>query len=500
VSDEEIKIVIIGKNVSKTAINPSREDNFAEWYQQIIQAAELAENSPVRGCMVLKPYGYAIWENIQKIFDVRLKKIGVQNAYFPLLVPLDFLNEEAEHVDGFAKECAVVTHHRLKKDDNGCLVPDGKLESPYVIRPTSETIIGKIVSKWIKTYRDLPLKLNQWCNVMRWEMRPRLFLRTSEFLWQEGHTIFETEQEATRDALEMLDLYYDLIEGDLAMPAIKGEKTNEEKFPGAKNTYTIEVMMQDGKALQAGTSHYLGQTFSKAFDIKYVGKDNKEHLTFTSSWGISTRLIGGIIMSHADDDGLILPPSIAPYQVVIIPILYSQSITKDMHDYCSQLQAALDDFGVRSHIDYSDNSNSDKIWKWIKKGVPIRIEIGPKELSNNALTLIRRDIGKASKVSINIQEIESIGEILKDISNCMRIKAKSYKDQKIKEVFNLEELQNLFSEGFKGFALINKSLTEKEAFFCIAKNFALSRRCIPFDNLGTKPNKNISKVLVSKSY
>ena len=292
----------------KTAITPTRSEDFPQWYQEVIKACELAENSPVRGCMIIKPYGYAVWENMQRIFDGMIKDLGVQNAYFPLLIPLSFISREAEHVDGFAKECAVVTHHRLEKDPDGeglRPAPAAQLEEPFVIRPTSETIIGDSMAKWIQSYRDLPLKLNQWCNVMRWEMRPRLFLRTSEFLWQEGHNAFETEEGAREDTLKMLDAYAEFAESYLAIPVIKGEKTADERFPGADMTTTIEAMMQDGKALQAGTSHYLGQNFSKSCGIKFQGREGSEEFAYTTSWGISTRLVGAMIMTHSSVSGLL---------------------------------------------------------------------------------------------------------------------------------------------------------------------------------------------------
>jgi prolyl-tRNA synthetase len=479
--------------MSRTAITPTREENFSDWYQQVIQAADLAENSPVRGCMVVKPYGYAIWENIQRIFDERIKKLGVQNAYFPLLIPIEFLSKEAEHIDGFAKECAVVTHHRLKKNEAGALVPDGELTSPYIIRPTSEAIIGHTVAKWINTYRDLPLKLNQWCNVMRWEMRPRLFLRTSEFLWQEGHTVFATEQEAHEDALKMLEMYYEFIANDLAMPAMKGKKTEEEKFPGASDTYTIEVVMQDGKALQAATSHYLGQSFSKAFDIKFLGKDGKEHIAYTSSWGLSTRLIGGIIMSHADDDGLVLPPAIAPYQVVIVPIVHDASKASEIHNYCQKVQEELESNNIRTFVDFSENTTPNKIWKWIKRGVPIRLEIGAKELGENSLTLIRRDLGKEGKIALPANSLLQIGDILTEITENLRLRASNYKKDKVITVGNLSDMEAKYNEGFKGLVLINKVETDNERFEAICKEHALTRRCMPY-------NWEDEKVLVGKSY
>ncbi|MDD3020118.1 MAG: proline--tRNA ligase, partial [Alphaproteobacteria bacterium] len=305
----------------RTAITPTRAESFPEWYQSVVKAADMAENSPVRGAMVIKPYGYGIWEQIQRALDDKIKEEGVQNAYFPLLIPLSFISREAEHVDGFAKECAVVTHHRLEMGSEGKLVPSpsAELEEPFVIRPTSETIIGDSMSKWVQSYRDLPLLLNQWCNVMRWEMRTRLFLRTSEFLWQEGHNAFETAEQAEADARKMLEVYRSLYVDFLAMSAFCGEKTADERFPGAVHTYTIESMMQDGKSLQAATSHNLGQNFAKSCQIKFQGRDGNEHFAHTTSWGLSTRSIGGLIMTHGDDDGLRIPPRIAPTQVMILP-------------------------------------------------------------------------------------------------------------------------------------------------------------------------------------
>ena len=479
--------------MSKTAINPTREQDFAEWYQQVIVAADLAENSPVRGCMVIKPYGYAIWENIQRIFDARLKKAGVQNAYFPLLIPLEFLSKEAEHIDGFAKECAVVTHHRLKKNEKGDLVPDGELPAPYVIRPTSEAIIGHVISKWINSYRDLPMRLNQWCNVMRWEMRPRMFLRTAEFLWQEGHTVFETEKEAHQDAVAGQKAYYELVSGDLALPAIMGEKTEEERFPGAQNTYTLEAMMQDGKALQAATSHYLGQSFSKAFNIKFLGRDSKEHTAYTASWGLSTRVIGGIIMTHADDDGLVLPPAVAPYQVVIIPIVHDEANSAKINDYCANLKEKLEALDLRVFVDASEDKGSNKIWKWIKKGAPIRLEVGLKEMSNGQVTLGRRDLPKSEKLSLVDTELNRIPTLLKEMADNLRSKAIEHRDTHIKSISSVDELNALFSKGFKGFAFMDKAITDNEAFNTICKEHALSRRCICEINGKTG-------VLVAKSY
>ena len=304
----------------KTAISPTRAENYPDWYQEVVKAADLAENSPVRGCMIIKPWGYAIWERIQAILDGMLKETGHVNAYFPLLIPLNFMEKEAEHVEGFAKECAVVTHHRLKAGEDGKLVPDGQLEEPYIIRPTSETVIGDAFSRWVQSHRDLPVLVNQWANVMRWELRPRVFLRTSEFLWQEGHTAHATPEEGLEETLKVLDLYTDLAEKNLAMPIIKGTKTPGERFPGAEETYSIEAMMQDGRALQAGTSHFLGQNFAKAMGISFQNQEGQQEFVWTTSWGVSTRLIGGLIMTHSDDDGLVLPPKVAPTQIMLLPI------------------------------------------------------------------------------------------------------------------------------------------------------------------------------------
>lgn len=466
---------------NETAIVPIREQDFAEWYQQVIIAADLAENSAVRGCMVIKPYGYAIWENIQRIFDDRIKKKGVQNAYFPLLIPLDFLSKEAEHIDGFAKECAVVTHHRLIKDNKNQLVPDGQLASPYIIRPTSEAIIGHTISTWINSYRDLPLKLNQWCNVMRWEMRPRLFLRSSEFLWQEGHTVFESEDEACQDARNMLDEYYDFITNELCMHAIKGEKTPEERFPGAKNTYTIETIMQDGKALQAGTSHYLGQTFAKAFNIKFLGRDNKESFAYTCSWGISTRLIGGIIMVHSDDNGLVLPPAIAPYQVVIIPIIHNQENNAATSNYCNEIINILEKQGIRVYLDLTDITSSGKVWKWIKKGAPFVFEVGNNEVKKRSVTVLRRDKGKKDKITFSLEELLTMKQLLQDYAESLLAKAKQYSSNKLKEIGSLAELESLYNNGFSGLVMLDKNESEKKEFAALASKYSLTRRCVPFE-------------------
>ena len=368
----------------KTAIQPTREQNYPEWYQQVVRAADLAETSDVRGCMVIKPWGYGLWERIQQTLDTEFKRTGHQNAYFPLFIPKSFLEKEAEHVEGFAKECAVVTHHRLEDDGQGGLKPAGELEEALVVRPTSETIIGASFARWIESWRDLPLKINQWANVVRWEMRTRLFLRTAEFLWQEGHTAHATADEAVEETELMHGVYADFAENAMAMPVIKGVKPPHERFPGAVETYTIEAMMQDRKALQAGTSHFLGQNFAKAQEIQYLSSDNQREYAWTTSWGVSTRLIGGLIMTHADDDGLVLPPVLAPAQVVILPMTQRADNPQDVIDYCQALKADLEEQvfqkqPVRVALDLREQKGSDKKWQWIKRGAPLILEVGPRE-------------------------------------------------------------------------------------------------------------------------
>src|SRR5262245_28428169 len=341
---------------AKNAISPTREEDYPEWYQQVVRAADMAEMSPVRGCMVIKPWGYAVWENIQRSLDRMFKDTGHQNAYFPLFIPLSYLEKEAEHVEGFAKECAVVTHHRLEAGPDGGLVPTGKLEEPLVVRPTSETIIGAMYAKWVQSYRDLPILINQWANVVRWELRTRMFLRTTEFLWQEGHTAHATDIEAMEEMLKILHLYADFAENWMAMPVIKGEKTAGERFPGAVRTYSIEAMMQDRKALQAGTSHFLGQNFAKAQEIKFQDQNGREVFAWTTSWGVSTRLVGGLIMTHSDDDGLVLPPRLAPVHVVILPIYRNDEEKKLVLEFADRVKREVsaqqyDDRPIQVKID-----------------------------------------------------------------------------------------------------------------------------------------------------
>ena len=434
------------------AISPSREENFPEWYQQVVKAADLAENSPVRGCMIVKPWGYALWEEMQRVLDDMFKSTGHVNAYFPLLIPLSFLEKEAAHVDGFAKECAVVTHHRLEADKDGKLVPAGKLEEPLVIRPTSETIIGQSYAKWIQSYRDLPILINQWANVMRWEMRTRVFLRTSEFLWQEGHTAHATEQEARAETLQMLGIYTKFVREYLAIPVIPGEKTPDERFPGAVDTYTIESMMQDRKALQCGTSHFLGQNFSRAQGISFLDEQGEKKFAWTTSWGVTTRLIGAVIMTHGDDDGIIIPPKIASQHAVILPIYRKEEDREAILEACRKLQKELnkqrlDGIRLRVHIDDRDIRGGEKTWQHIKKGIPLRIEIGPRDLANQTAMVARRDESPKQKTAMSLENIpgEAVG-ILESMQENLYQRAKKQRDANIAQVENLEEFERYFKE------------------------------------------------------
>lgn len=480
---------------ARTAITPTREENFPEWYQQVIKSAEMAENSPVRGCMIIKPNGYALWENMQRAFDDMIKAEGVQNAYFPLLIPLSFISKEAEHVEGFAKECAVVTHHKLEASEEGGLKPAGELEEPYVIRPTSETIIGDSMARWVQSYRDLPLKLNQWCNVMRWEMRTRLFLRTSEFLWQEGHNCFATAEEARADSFRMQEVYREFAEDYLALPVITGEKTADERFPGAIATYTIEAMMQDGKALQAGTSHDLGQNFAKSSEITYQGQDGEEHYAHTTSWGISTRLIGGMIMTHGDDDGMRMPPRVAPYQVTIIPVMKGDTDETKLFGYADDISAKLRKVGIRVNVDKSAESTPNKMWDCIKKGVPVRVEVGGREMDGGELTHVRRDIGRDSKETCSIDDfVGKAQSILDDIQDNMFKEAKAFLDAHIFEKSSLDDVRAFYKdESNIGYCKVDASLWGTDDFNAVCDEFSLSPRCMPLADGG-------KTVLIGKSY
>ncbi|HVY61136.1 MAG TPA: proline--tRNA ligase [Planctomycetota bacterium] len=392
---------------SKSGITP-RDSDYAQWYLDVIARADLADYAPVKGCMIIKPYGYAIWEGIRDALDKMIKDTGHQNAYFPLFIPLSFLEKEAKHVEGFAMECAVVTHSGLEKGPDGKLQPTGKIEEPLVVRPTSETIIGWAWKKWVSSWRDLPLLHNQWANVVRWEMRTRLFLRTLEFLWQEGHTAHATPDEAREEVRRMLDVYRVLSEEWLAVAVVPGEKTEGERFPGAVNTYSIEAMMQDRKALQAGTSHYLGQNFSKAFDVAFQSKEGKLEHCYTTSWGVSTRLVGGLIMSHGDDKGLIVPPKLAPYQVVIVPIFKSDEEAAKVRPVLETLRGELKAKGIRLKVDDRDNlSPGNKFYEWEGKGAPVRVEVGPKDVDKGQVVEARRDTGAKRFVPV----AQFLGEI-----------------------------------------------------------------------------------------
>ncbi|MEI6805452.1 MAG: proline--tRNA ligase [Myxococcaceae bacterium] len=463
----------------QNAISPTRAENYPEWYQQVIKAADLAENSPVRGCMVIKPWGYGVWELIQQNLDKMIKDTGHENAYFPLLIPVSFLAKEAAHVEGFAKECAVVTHHRLEADGEGGLKPAGLLEEPYVIRPTSEIIIGYSYSKWVQSYRDLPILINQWANVMRWEMRTRMFLRTSEFLWQEGHTVHATAKEAQIETLKMLDVYEDFARNYLAIPVIKGMKTSDERFPGAVDTYCIEAMMQDGKALQAGTSHFLGQNFAEASEIRFTDESGQIQTAWTTSWGVSTRLMGGLIMAHSDDDGLVLPPKVAPKQVVILPFLKNPEEDAQVLAFCENLATDLKAKSIRVLIDKRDLRGGEKTWQHIKKGVPLRIEVGPRDLAKNQIVIARRDKPHSEKQFVNPEEfLGQVEGILENMQVGLLNKAEEFRNQNTREINTLAEFEAYFEKD-SGFALChwNEAAIGHE----ILAKYKVTPRCIPVD-------------------
>ncbi len=476
----------------KPAISPTREEDYPEWYQQVVKASDMAERSPVRGCMVIKPWGYALWENIQREMDERFKATGVQNAYFPLFIPLEFLEREAEHVEGFAKECAVVTHHRLEKGPAGGLVPAGKLTEPLVVRPTSETIIGESFARWIKSHRDLPMLINQWANVVRWEMRTRIFLRTSEFLWQEGHTAHATAEEARERTFLMLDLYADMVENCLAIPVLRGRKTAAERFPGAVDTLCIEAMMQDRKALQSGTSHFLGQNFAKASDIRFQTAEERQEYAWTTSWGISTRILGGIIMTHGDDDGVVVPPRVAPIHVAILPIAHKPADQARVAAYCEQLARDLRQrrYHHRQLVVEIDNRDigGARGWDWIKKGVPLRLEIGPRDLAADAVFMGRRDKGHKEKVSMPRQRfIDQVGAILDEIQAAMFARAKAYQRAHTHEFDTRKDFYAFFRpqnlekpEIHGGFALCHWCGGE-ECEAMIKADLTATIRCLPFD-------------------
>ena len=458
-----------------------RATDYSKWYNELVVKADLAEQSAVRGCMVIKPYGYAIWETIQAELDRRFKENGVKNAYFPLLIPKSFLSREAEHVEGFAKECAVVTHHRLKNDPEGKGVvvdPKARLEEELIIRPTSETIIWSTYKNWISSYRDLPILCNQWCNVMRWEMRTRLFLRTAEFLWQEGHTAHATEEEAENYAATMLDVYADFAEKVMAIPVVKGVKSPNERFAGALNTYSIEAMMQDGKALQTGTSHFLGQNFAKSFDVTFLNKENKFEYVWATSWGVSTRLMGALIMTHSDDNGLVLPPNLAPTQVVIVPIFKKQEQLDELMTKLNPLADELKKLGIRVQVDASDKATPGfKFAEYELKGVPLRIAMGGRNLENGTVELARRDTLTKETVAFD-GIVETIQNLLKEIQDNIYQKALNFRLENTREVDTWED----FKEEIKkpGFLLCHWDGTPETEEKIKAETKA-TIRCIPLE-------------------
>ena len=506
---------------AKTAITPRREDDFPEWYQQVIRAAELAESSEVRGCMVIRPWGYGIWENMQRQLDAMFKATGHRNAYFPLFIPLSYFEKEAAHVEGFAKECAVVTHTRLEVNAEGKMVPASPLTEPLVVRPTSETIIGATYAKWVQSYRDLPILLNQWANVVRWEMRPRIFLRTTEFLWQEGHTVHETENEAREETKRMLDVYETFARDHVALPVFHGEKSESERFPGAVQTLCIEAMVQDRKAIQAGTSHFLGQNFSRASGIKFQDRSGRQEFGWTTSWGMTTRMIGTLIMTHADDDGLVLPPRIAPTHVVIIPITPKEESRAAVWEAADKLAAQLRAeryFGapVEVEVDRRDLGGGVRNWDWIKKGVPLRVELGPRDLESGQVAVSRRDHPvKAKEFVATGKFVGQVTEILDSIQNNLLQRATEFRDANTRAIDSKEEFYAFFTaknsakpEIHGGFALAHwdgsRAVEEQ-----IKADLKVTIRCIPFDDPvipptpGTCPftgNPSQRRVIWAKAY
>ena len=482
-----------------------RSEDYSKWYNELVVKAELAEQADVRGCMVIRPYGYAIWEKMQRVLDDMFKETGVQNAYFPLLIPKSFLSKEAEHVEGFAKECAVVTHYRLKTNEthDGVVVdPAAKLEEELIIRPTSETIIWNTYKNWIKSYRDLPILCNQWCNVMRWEMRTRLFLRTSEFLWQEGHTAHATREEAEERAKQMLKLYAKFAEEYMAVPVIQGVKSETERFAGALDTYTIEAMMQDGKALQSGTSHFLGQNFGKAFDVQFLNKDNQVEYAWATSWGVSTRLMGALIMTHSDDNGLVLPPKLAPLQVVIVPIGKGDQMAM-LDEKAKAIVKNLKAMGISVKYDNADNKRPGfKFADYELKGVPVRLVLGARDLEKGLVEVMRRDT--LEKENVSIEGIETyIKNLLDEIQQNIYKKAVTYRDAHIYECDNYEEFKERIKDG--GFFLCHWDGTE-ETEARIKEETQATIRCVPFgveqtpgvDMVSGKPSK--ARVIIARSY
>lgn len=497
---------------NKTAITPIRADNFPEWYQQVIKASLLAENSSTRGCMIILPLGQALWENMQRILDREFKRTGSENVYFPLLIPLSLMQKEADHVEGFAKECAVVTHRRLELVD-GELQAASPLQEPYVIRPTSELVIGEAFARWVRSYRDLPVVINQWANVMRWEMRPRIFLRTAEFLWQEGHTVHASKKEAHEKTLQMLEVYRAFLQDCLAIPVTAGEKSASERFPGAEETYTVEAMMQDGKALQAGTAHFLGQNFAKAQGIKFLDKDEEEKFAWTTSWGVSTRMIGGLIMTHSDDNGLVLPPRICRHHVAIIPVLRGQEDLAEIMAYIEQIKTDLEaqtyhDVPLNVYIDKSEDRGGEKYWRQVKKGTPLIIEVGPRDFKNQGVFMTKRNL--MAKEGLSREDfVQNSTTILDEIQREIFLTAEKKRDDNVTEINTLEEFRKLFKKN-------NDKMTHPYAYGYvddnprtqeILKQHQASIRCYALDELpiegktclfsGEKANR---RALIARSY
>ncbi len=485
----------------------SRSENYSQWYNDLVTKADLAENSAVRGCMVIKPYGYAIWEKMQQTLDKMFKDTGHYNAYFPLFIPKSFFSKEASHVEGFAKECAVVTHYRLKNDPNGkgiVVDEDAKLEEELIVRPTSETIIWNTYKNWIQSYRDLPILLNQWANVVRWEMRTRLFLRTTEFLWQEGHTAHATATEAVAEARQMLDVYAEFAEKWLAIPVIKGRKSDSERFAGAVDTYTIEGLMQDGKALQCGTSHFLGQNFAKAFDVTFDNKEGKIEYVWATSWGVSTRLMGALIMSHSDDKGLVIPPKLAPIQVVIIPIYKKESELNEISEKIAPIIAKLKQKNISVKFDSADNQTPG--WKFSEyefRGVPVRLAVGPRDLKNNTIEIARRDT--LTKQTISQDDIENVVEnLLVEIQENIFQKAKTFRENNTRKVETYDEFKQVLDE--KGGFILAHWDESAETESQIKEETKATIRCIPLDSvdeegkciISGKPSKR--RVLFARAY
>ncbi len=484
-------------------VTPQSSD-YAAWYTDVVVKAGLADYGPVKGTMVIKPYGFTIWDNIKDTFDRMIKETGHVNAYFPMFIPKSYLAKEAEHVEGFAKECAVVTHTRLKADETeGIIVdPESRLEEEVIVRPTSETIIWSMYKKWIQSYRDLPLLINQWANVVRWEMRTRLFLRTTEFLWQEGHTAHATAQEAEEETLQILELYRQLAEDYLAIPVLTGLKTEAEKFAGAEQTYCIEAMMGDKRSLQAGTSHNLGQNFAKAFGVTFQTKENKEDYVYATSWGISTRLVGAVIMAHGDDKGLRLPPRIAPHQVVVIPIVRNEENKKLVQDFIEPIVLGLKEKHIRVHVDDSDNTPGFKFNEWEMKGAPIRMEVGPRDVENGQAVLVRRDNGE--KQILNREElIDVIPDLLENIQSRLLEQAETFRNENTYEVNTYEEFKECIEKG--GFVKCgwDGDAASEQA---VKDETKATIRCIPFNNdpsglnciYSGKPAKH--QVIYAKAY